>query len=149
MPKFNKFEKVSIKDITTTKTEFDENHPFYLKTIVFTGNLQTIIRKDAMQCVVDLGGIIKSNISRKTDFVVLGKQDKTLVGKDGMSTKERKARELVEKRLLLTHSHAFPLLLQSRFFHCFNEIQCMRMLGGNSNFYNHAISQFLPFIILI
>lgn len=50
-----------------------------------------------MQCVVDLGGIIKSNISRKTDFVVLGKQDKTLVGKDGMSTKERKARELVDE----------------------------------------------------
>ncbi|MRX73372.1 exonuclease [Bacillus lacus] len=95
--KRKKFEKVSIKDIVTTESTFDENHKLYGKSVVFTGDLQSLDRKEAMQKVVDYGGIVKSGVSRKTDFLVVGKQDKNVVGVAGISTKEKKAYELIEQ----------------------------------------------------
>ncbi|MCL6573280.1 MAG: exonuclease, partial [Bacillus sp. (in: Bacteria)] len=53
--------------------------------------------KKAMQKVVDLGGDIKSGVSRNTSFLVVGVQDKSLVGEDGLSTKEEKAYDLINK----------------------------------------------------
>ena len=57
---------------------------------------RTIDRKAAMQKVVDLGGLVKSGVSGKTNYLVVGQQDKTLVGNDGLSTKEKKAYALIE-----------------------------------------------------
>ena len=54
-------------------------------------------RKTAMQKVVDLGGVIKSGVSSKTHYLVDGIQDKSLVGEDGLSTKEEKAYDLINK----------------------------------------------------
>lgn len=71
----------------------DENHPFYGKKIVFTGEL-SIERDAAMQLAADAGAEIKGSVSGKTDFLVVGQQDITLVGSSGISGKERKAREL-------------------------------------------------------
>lgn len=71
----------------------DENHPFYGKNIVFTGEL-SIDRDVAMQMAADVGADIKSSVSGKTDFLVVGKQDIMLVGASGISTKERKAHEI-------------------------------------------------------
>jgi DNA polymerase III subunit epsilon len=53
--------------------------------------------KIAMQKVVDLGRVIKSNVSSKTNYFVDGIQDKSLVGEDGLSTKEEKAYDLINK----------------------------------------------------
>lgn len=86
--------KVSTKEIAATVEVFDETHPFYGKSIVFTGELTSMSRKEAMQEVVDLGGIIKSAISSKTDFLIVGTQDTSFVGKKGLSSKELKAYEL-------------------------------------------------------
>lgn len=91
------FNRVIISEITPTKNNFDTTHIFYGKNIVFTGELDSMQRKDAMQRVVDLGGILKSSVSRKTDFLIVGKQDKSIVGDDGLSRKEEKAYELIEK----------------------------------------------------
>lgn len=71
----------------------DESHPFYGKRIVFTGEL-SIERDAAMQMAVDVGALVKSSVSGKTDFLVVGQQDITLVGDSGISTKEKTAREL-------------------------------------------------------
>ena len=51
-------------------------------------------REEAMQLVVNAGGVIKSSVSRKTQILVVGSPDPKFAGEDGMSTKERKAREL-------------------------------------------------------
>jgi DNA polymerase III subunit epsilon len=50
-----------------------------------------------MQKVIDLGGFVKSAVNRKTDFLVVGKQAKTVVGEEGLSSKENKAYELIEQ----------------------------------------------------
>lgn len=82
--------RTNLKNIVSQKSCFDPLHPFYQKNVVFTGTLG-IERADAAQFVVDVGGFVKSAVSGKTDFLVVGSQDINLVGEDGMSSKEEKA----------------------------------------------------------
>ncbi|WP_339145596.1 MULTISPECIES: exonuclease domain-containing protein [unclassified Sutcliffiella] len=91
------FPTVSVSDIKPSTKEFDENHPLFEKNLVFTGELITVERAKAMQLVVDKGAVIKSGVSGKTDYLVVGQQDPSVVGPDGLSSKERKAKELMEK----------------------------------------------------
>lgn len=84
----------AISSITTNKTEFDEQHPLYGKHIVFTGELAGIDRAEAMQQVVDHGGVTKSSVTKQTSYLVVGTQDKALVGSAGVSSKEKKAAAL-------------------------------------------------------
>ncbi|MCE4049653.1 MULTISPECIES: exonuclease domain-containing protein [Bacillaceae] len=92
-----KFNSVAISEIAATTETFDETHALFGKNVVFTGDLATLDRKEAMQKVVDAGGLVKSGVSGKTNFLVVGVQDKQLVGASGISTKEKKAFELQEK----------------------------------------------------
>lgn len=78
---------------TADVSSIDPDNPFYGKSVVFTGELR-MSRTEAMQAVVNLGAIVRGSVSRKTDYLVVGKQDINLVGEDGMSTKEEKAAEL-------------------------------------------------------
>ncbi len=80
-------------DIQCNVDSVDESNPLFGKTIVFTGQL-SMDRADAMQLAVNCGAVVKSAVSRKTNYLVVGIQDKALVGDDGMSTKEEKAYEL-------------------------------------------------------
>lgn len=60
-----------------------------------------------------LGCRITSSVSGKTGIVVVGDQDLSLVGHDGMSTKQRKAAELnaAGAGILVLDSDAFNALL--------------------------------------
>lgn len=93
----SKYNTVKISEITPTVETINVGHPLFMKNVVFTGDLRTLVREEAMQKVVNAGGIVKSGVSSKTDFLVVGVQDKSLVGKKGMSTKEKKAYEFIEK----------------------------------------------------
>ena len=86
-------ENAMIKGLTTDKTEFDESHPCFGKEFVFTGKLDKMPRKDAMQLVIDLGGKCGSNVTKKTNFLVLGSNDYCSTIKDGKSNKQKKAEE--------------------------------------------------------
>lgn len=96
-PRYHRFQRIAISEIAATVESFDRSHPFYGSNIVFTGDLQSMDRRTAMQNVVNLGGVVKSNVSRKTDIVVVGIQDKALVGPEGISLKEKRAYELINK----------------------------------------------------
>ena len=61
--------------------------------IVFTGEL-SIPRGVAEAKAAALGCKSSSSVSRRTAILVVGEQDLSLVGSDGMSTKQRKAVEL-------------------------------------------------------
>lgn len=95
IPKTNKSHpSLSAKDIVTTRTEFDETHPLYGKLCVFTGTLEKMQRKDAMQIVVDLGGQVGNSVTKKTNFLILGNNDYCPLIKDGKSSKQKKAEAL-------------------------------------------------------
>ena len=92
---YAKWEKDSKVEIKPTVGVINENGALYGKNIVFTGDL-SIDRNEAKQIAVNAGAIIKSGVSRKVDYLVVGVQDKAIVGEDGLSSKEEKAYELNE-----------------------------------------------------
>lgn len=79
--------------ITAETTEFDEEHPLYKKVVAFTGALQ-IPRKEAMQSVVNVGGIVSNNVTKKTNYLVVGSFDYIKSIKGGKSSKIVKAEQM-------------------------------------------------------
>ena len=92
-PKITKSPRVS--EIKCTADCIDSTNPLCGKAIVFTGEL-SIERAEAMQIAVNAGAVVRSGVSKKTDYLVVGVQDKQLVGEDGLSGKEEKAYALNE-----------------------------------------------------
>lgn len=95
--RYKLFESISVSEIATTTETFNKMHPFFKKNIVFTGELSTMDRRTAMQKAVDKGAILKSGVSKNTHFLVVGVQDKSIVGDDGLSSKEEKAYKLIDE----------------------------------------------------
>jgi DNA polymerase III subunit epsilon len=54
---------------------FDQDHPFFGATVVFTGTLESMVRRDAMQHVLDLGGHCTATVTKHTNLLVVGDQD--------------------------------------------------------------------------
>ena len=50
----------------------NESHPFYGKTMVFTGTLPTLDRATAQTMAQDVGAKVSGSVSKKTDYVVAG-----------------------------------------------------------------------------
>ena len=75
--------------------EPDENNPIFGKTVVFTGTLERMVRRDAMQLVANIGGINGDNVNKKTNILVLGNADYSCILKDGKSSKHKKAEQLI------------------------------------------------------
>ncbi len=50
----------------------DESHPFYGKTMVFTGTLPTLGRTEAGTMAKAVGANVTNSVSKKTDYVVAG-----------------------------------------------------------------------------
>ena len=89
--------RLRAKDITPKVNDFDIDHPLYNKVCVFTGKLDKMKRRQAMQYVVNLGGKCKNNMSRNVDFLILGDNDYCSTIKDGKSRKQKKAESLILK----------------------------------------------------
>jgi len=83
-------------DITAAEGKAQPDSPLYGKVCVFTGAL-SIPRRDAMQAVADIGGICGDKVTKKTNFLILGNNDYCASIKDGKSTKQKKAEDLILK----------------------------------------------------
>lgn len=91
----NKNDKqVRAKDITTENIEFDVNNPFFNKECIFTGTLERMTRKEAMQLVANLGGKNRDTVTKETNYLILGNNDYCKTLKDGKSNKHKKAEAL-------------------------------------------------------
>ena len=64
------------------------------KTLLFTGKLSLMNRKEAKLLAQEVGASTVSGVSNKVDYLVLGQQDSGKVGDDGRSNKMKKAEEL-------------------------------------------------------
>jgi DNA ligase (NAD+) len=52
--------------------EVDRDSPFSGKTVVLTGTLEQVTRKEAQQMIEARGGKVSGSVSKKTDLVVAG-----------------------------------------------------------------------------
>jgi DNA polymerase-3 subunit epsilon len=73
---------------------FYEDPDFAGKKIVFTGKLESMTRKEAEAAVMKAGGITVSDVSSKTNMVVFGWQDPSVLKGKPLSEKRIKAAEL-------------------------------------------------------
>lgn len=81
-------------DITSTSLEENPDSPFYGKVCVFTGSLEKMLRREAMQIVVNIGGSVADSVTKKTNYLILGNNDFCSSIKDGKSNKQKKAEKL-------------------------------------------------------
>ena len=94
---------LKISDIVPTVDNFDKNHPLYNKKVVFTGSLKiddekSLHRKDAMQAVVNLGGLLSTTVNKNTNYLVTGEFEiATLKMGEMVSSKFTKAMDLIDQ----------------------------------------------------
>lgn len=86
-----------IKDLEDHPELNDEGNYFFGKSVCFTGTTKFTVRKEMLQMVKNIGGIPVDSITKNTDILVVGQQDYRVVGSDGMSSKQKKALDLLEK----------------------------------------------------
>ncbi len=85
---------IDIKAIKPKSNDIDEDNFFYGKHVVFTGKLEKMLRKDAMQIIVDLGGILDKSVNKNTNYLILGNNDYNAVLHGDKSNKHKKAEKL-------------------------------------------------------
>jgi len=81
-------------DIKATTTDFDETTAVFGKTFVFTGTLEKMVRRDAMQLVANMGGLCADRVTKDTNYLVLGNLAYSKSIKDGKSSKQKSAEKL-------------------------------------------------------
>ncbi len=85
---------IDIASITPTTVEIDKDGFFYGRHVVFTGKLEKMLRQDAMQIVVNLGGILDNSVTKKTNYLILGNNDYNAILHGEKSSKHKKAEQL-------------------------------------------------------
>jgi DNA polymerase III epsilon subunit-like protein len=64
----------------------DPNHPFYGRIIVFTGGLMSRTRQMAWDDVVRVGGVPESNVTKRTNVLVMGDVNPTVLAPNMVTT---------------------------------------------------------------
>lgn len=88
------------KTIVPETDAFNPDSPIFGMTFAFTGKLERMTRKEAMQAVVNAGGTCCDGVVASTDYLVLGNNDYCKSIQGGKSAKQKKA----EKMRLAGHS---------------------------------------------
>ena len=90
-------EKVNAAHIMPRTDTFDKNHPMYKKEFAFTGEFSTgLTRREAMQAIVDAGGIVSNWVRGSTDYLVAGTHDQKKKIITTESGKIKRAKRLIE-----------------------------------------------------
>lgn len=82
------------KTIVAETSDFDPDSLIYGRTFAFTGKLERMTRKEAMQAVVNAGGHCTDGVVAETNYLVLGNKDYCKAIKDGKSAKQKKAEKM-------------------------------------------------------
>lgn len=86
-----------IKELQVNPETVDEGNYFFRKYVCFTGTCQYGVRKELLKKVAEVGGFPTDSVTAKTNVLVVGQQDYKVVGDSGMSGKQKKALQLLEK----------------------------------------------------
>lgn len=82
------------KTIVAETSDFDPDSLIYGRAFAFTGKLERMTRKEAMQAVVNAGGRCTDGVVAETNYLVLGNNDYCKAIKDGKSAKQKKAEKM-------------------------------------------------------
>lgn len=108
--------KAEARNYTAASREFNTSHPFYNATFVFTGKLQSLKREEAIQRVVDHGGMWESSVRSTTNYVVVG--DRAF--QDYVQGKKSSKLERVET--LIAQGHSIEVLSEEDFIRYFEAV---------------------------
>lgn len=86
-------DKVDLRRIMPRTDTFDETHPLFGKRCVFTGKLERLARIDAAQVVVDFGGFCDNNVTKKTNYLIVGNDEYFSSITSSKTSKQKKAEE--------------------------------------------------------
>ena len=86
---------IDISSIKAQTDDSDEDNIFYHKHVVFTGTLSSMTRKDAMQLVVNAGGILDKSVIKETNFLILGSTEYNASLRGEKSAKRKKAEKMI------------------------------------------------------
>lgn len=75
----------------------DVDHAYYEKYFCFTGKLESMTRKEALEKIAVVGGLYDKSVTKKTNFLVVGEQDFRVVGEKGLSSKMIKAEKYLQE----------------------------------------------------
>lgn len=103
-----------ISDLEYDDTRFKPENPFYGQTVVFTGTLQSMVRKEAQVKVLEIGGNCGNAVTAETNFLIVGEQDYQKYGAGFKSSKLKKAEKF------LAEGRPIELLTESQFLEMIN-----------------------------
>lgn len=83
--------------ISNLSQEALQGNPFYQKNIVLTGTIDSIPRTLVETTLTLLGANISKNVNKDVHYLISGRQDTYKVGQHNVSSKEKKAADLIEK----------------------------------------------------
>lgn len=93
----SRLEKYGEVGFSEDDSNFNPESIFFGKTVAFTGALMSMTRKEAIAKVREIGAAAGLNLTKQTNFLVCGYNDKRVVGPEGLSSKERKAIKYAEE----------------------------------------------------
>lgn len=96
-PNSEKWGKVDLRALSPENDNVVIDSPLYKKVCVFTGTLERYTRVDAAQIVVNLGGLCGNNVTKATNFLIVGDFDYSSGIKGGKSNKLKRAEQLIAK----------------------------------------------------
>lgn len=78
-------------DIIIDESKFQPDHLFFDQLLVFTGSFDYFVKDEARRWIEEIGGHYSDGLTKSTNFLVVGTQNPSVVGPDGLSAKQRKA----------------------------------------------------------
>lgn len=105
------------KDFVGDESKHQVNNLLYGKVCVITVTLEYLYRKEAMQIIADIGGINSDNVTKKTNYLILGNFEYNSVLKGKKSKKLKKA----EKYIL--EGQDLEILSENIFYELIDEIE--------------------------
>ncbi|EEJ73565.1 BRCA1 C-terminal domain protein [Ligilactobacillus salivarius DSM 20555 = ATCC 11741] len=73
---------------------FKNKMTFKNKCVVFTGSLQSMLRKDAIEKINAAGGIVKNYVSKETDYLVIAPRQLDMFEEERKSKKQIAAEKI-------------------------------------------------------
>lgn len=91
----HRYSSIDLRSLQPDPTKFVQDHIFYDRNCVFTGKLERFTRKEAAQIVLNIGGHCENNVTKHTNFLVVGNFDYCSNVKGNKSGKLKKAEGLI------------------------------------------------------